>query len=221
MNIARTRIMGSNYIGLFGICNDNLCIVPPSIKENAIRKIEEVLEVKTIKTTLYASSLLAAFGKMNNKHAFIPNYVNQREIETIEREIKVKIIQTEHALGNLLDLNDKGAIVSKSLQKKAVEEIAKTGLIISQFNIARIEVVGSCLLATNKGFVVNPNATSEEADTISKTLGVRGGSSTANTGDMFIRNSILANTKGILIGESTTPFEINRIEEALMGEEEA
>lgn len=221
MNIARTRVMGSNYIGLFGVCNDKLCLVPPSIEESAQKRIEEVLEVKTLKTTLYASSLLAAFGKMNNKYAYIPKYANANEIETIEKEIKVKIIDTEHALGNLIDLNDTGAIVSRSLQKRAVEEIAKTGLKVSQFNIARIEVVGSCLLSTNKGFVVNPNASKEEAENISNTLGVKGGSSTANTGDMFIRNSILANTKGILIGESTTPFEINRIEEALLGEEEA
>jgi translation initiation factor 6 len=221
MNIARTRLMGSNYIGLFGICNDKICLVPPSVEESAMKKIEEILEVKTVKTTLYASSLLAAFGKMNNKYAYIPKYANQKEIETIEKEIKVKIIDTEHALGNLMDLNDNGAIISRSLQKRAVEEITKTGLKVSQLNIARIEVVGSCLLATNKGFVVNPNATREEVETISTTLGVKGGSSTANTGDMFIRNSILANTKGILIGESTTPFEINRIEEALMGDEEA
>jgi translation initiation factor 6 len=218
MNISKTRIVGSNYVGLFGITNDNICLLPPSTEEKTLKEIEKTLEVKTIKTTIYSSPLLAVFAKMNNKHAYIPGYAQSKELETIEKEIKVKILQTENALGNLMEVNDKGAIISKIMPKKICEEIKKTGLQIMQMNIGKIDVVGSCLVATNKGFLASPNASMEEAQQIEKTLEVKGGSSTANTGDYFIRNSILANTKGIILGENTTPHEINRIEEALTGE---
>jgi len=70
-------------------------------------------------------------------------------------------------------------------------------------------------LQPNRAFLVNPNASKDEVKRIEVALMVKGGSSTANTGDVFVRNSVLANKRGIILGESTTPYEINRIEEAL------
>jgi len=217
MNIIRTRILGSHYVGLFGICNDSICFLPPSIEEKALKSIETTLEVKAIKASIYGSSLLAVFAKMNNKHAFIPSYASEKEIETIEKEIKVKIINTEQALGNMFEPNDNGAMVSKDLQKRAVDEIKNTGLQVTQMNIGKTDVVGSCIVSTSRGFLVNPNITKEEAEILQNTFKIKGGSSTANTGDTFVRNSVFANAKGIIMGENTTPYEINRIEEALEG----
>ncbi|MEI7960879.1 MAG: translation initiation factor IF-6 [archaeon] len=215
MNITRIKIMGSNYAGLFGICNDTLAFLPAQIDKKTEDEIAKVLDVKTVKTTIYGSSLLSVFSKMNNKHIYLPNFVQSNELEVIEKEIKAIVLNTENAFGNLCELNDLGAIASRSLDTKSVLELKKSGLKITQMNIARTEVVGSALVATNRGFLVNPNTTREEAMQIEETLGVKGGSSTANTGDSFVRNSVIANKKGIILGERTTPFEINRIEEAL------
>lgn len=219
MNIIKTRILGSNYVGLFGICNDSLCFLPEQIDKKTEEQIAKTLDVKTARISLYGSALLAAFAKMNNKYAYLPKFASAREVETIEKEIKARIIPTENALGNLIELNDSGAIISKALDKKAVEEIKKTGLNTEQTNIGKTEVVGSALIATKKAFLINPNATTEEVSKIQKTLGVKGGSSTANFGDLFVRNSAFANTKGIILGETTSPHEMNRIEEALMTEQ--
>ncbi len=218
MEIIRTRILGSNYVGLFGICNDSLCFLPEQIDKKTEDKIAKTLDVKTVKISIYQSALLAVFAKMNNKYAYLPKFASIREIEEIEKEIKAKIINTENALGNLVELNDTGAIISNALDTKVMEEIKKTGLAVEQTNIGKTEVVGSALIATKQAFLINPNATNEEVSKIQKTLGVKGGSSTANYGDPFVRNSVLANTKGIILGETTTPHEINRIEEALSTE---
>ncbi|MFA6268900.1 MAG: translation initiation factor IF-6 [archaeon] len=220
MNIARIRLLGSTYVGLFGITNDTLSFVPPSIEDRAVKTLEETLNTKVVKANLYGSSLLSVFAKMNNKYVYLPSFIPPKEFETIEREIKVKLIHTENALGNMIEINDTGAAVSKTLQKKAVDEIKKTGLKVTQTNIAKTDIVGSCIVATNKGFLVNPNISKEEALVLEEIFGVKGGSSTANTGDTFIRNSVIANTKGIIMGENTSPYEINRIEDALMGTEE-
>jgi translation initiation factor 6 len=195
MNIAKIRVLGSTYAGLFCVTNDNLCLVPTSIDDKTMRIIEEVLEAKAIKASIYGSALLSVFAKMNNKHAYLPSYAEAREVEAIEKEIKVKTVG-----------------------KKAVEELRKSGLFVAQTNIAKTDVTGSCIVATNRGFLVNPYVSKEEAELIASALGVKGGSATANTGDMFVRNSVLANKKGILVGENTTPHEINKIEEALAGE---
>jgi len=215
MDLTRARILGSTYVGLFGVTNDNLCFLPTQIDKKTEEKIGEVLGVKTVKTTIYGSSLLSVFAKMNNKEIFLPRLVGEKELREIEKEIKVRILPTENALGNLMETNDNGIIASKSLDKRVIEEMKKTGLRVEQMNLAKTDIIGSALLATSKAFVVNPLISTEEAKKIEETIGVKGGSSTANAGDQFIRNSILANKKGIILGEQTTPFEINKIEEAL------
>ena len=215
MNIKRLRILGSNYIGLFSIANDNLCFVPRNIDSDSTKIIEETLLVKVVKTSIYESSLLAVFAKMNNKYAYLPSFASPKEIEEVEKEIQVRIIDTEHALGNLIEVNDEFGVLSTLLREKEVAQISKGGLKIMQTNIGQINTVGSALLIANKGFAINPNASREEVKRIQDLLHVRGGAATANTGDGFIRNCVIANSKGMVVGEATTGHEINRIEEAL------
>jgi translation initiation factor 6 len=215
MDLTRLRILGSGYVGLFGVCNDSLCFLPTQVDKKTEETISNVLGVKTVKINIYGSALLAVFAKMNNKHIYLPRLLSEKEVEEIEKEIKVKILPTESAIGNLIEVNDNGAIISKTLDKRIAEEMRKTGLRVEQLNIAKTDIVGSALLATNNAFVVHPAISKEEAKKLEEIFGVKGGSATANSGDPFIRNSILANKKGIIMGENTTPFEINKIEEAL------
>lgn len=217
MNAARIKITGSSYIGLFSIANDNLCFVPEGIEERALKTIEQTMDVKAVKISLYDSSLLSVFAKMNNKMCVVPQILNTKEIEKIEREIKIKIIKTEQAIGNLIEINDNGAIVSKTAAKNIIDELKKENLTVTQMNIGKTDAIGSALLSTNNGFVAGSETTEEDAEKIAKTLQVKGGISTANTGDSLIRNSVIANTKGFVAGENTTGFELNRIDEALEG----
>lgn len=217
MNIKKAKLLGSSYIGLFGIANDKLCFVPHSTDEKTMKTIEETLDVKAVKISIYESSLLAVFSKINNKEIFLPSYALPKEIETIEKEIKVKVINTEQALGNLIEINDTGAVVSLSLKEETAKQLTKNGLEIVQTNLAKTDAVGSSIVLTNKSFLISPKATMEEVKNIQDKLNIKGGSSTANTGDSFVRNSVLANTKGIIAGDLTTGFELNRIEEALEG----
>ena len=215
MNLAKTRLLGSSYVGLFGIANDKLCLVPQGTDEKVLKNIEATLEVKALKASIYESSLLAVFAKMNGKQIFLPSYATPREVEHIEKEHKVCIVKTEHALGNMVELNDYGAVASNTLPKAEVEALRAAGLRVEQTNLAKTDAVGSTLVATNRAFLVSPNATKEEVKRIEDALNVKGGSSTANTGDALVRNSVIANSKGAIVGDMTTGFELNRIEEAL------
>lgn len=219
MQLKKIKILGSNYIGLFSITNDDLCFVPNNIDNKTEKIIQKTLDVKTIKTSIYDSSLLAVFARMNNKEIFLPSFVTSKELNKIEKEIKVRIINTEQAIGNLIELNDNALLVSKTIQKNTLTQLEKTNLKILQTNIAKTDAIGSTILITNKAFLISTNATTEEIKKIQEILNIKGGSSTANTGDPLIRNSVMANTKGILVGEQTTGHEMNRIEEALNQEE--
>jgi len=213
MNIKKIKLLGSNYIGLFSVTNDKLCFVPRTIEEKTAKEIEKILDVKVVKIGIYNSSLLAVFSKMNNNEIFLPSYAESKEIEQIEKEIKVRVIHTEHALGNLMEINDTHAILSKTLSANDVKQINQSNLDTIQTNIAKTDAIGSSVLITNKAFLISTNASMEEIKKIEQELNIIGGSSTANMGDAFIRNSVLANINGVLIGEQT------RIDEALNWEE--
>ncbi|MEK6958456.1 MAG: translation initiation factor IF-6 [archaeon] len=217
MDLVKAKILGSNYLGLFGITSDSLCLLPNAVDDKTAKVAETALGVKVVKTTIYDSSLIAVFAKINNKCLYLPKYASAREVEALEKEIKVKIINTDNALGNMLELNDTCAIVSKTLPQKVALDIESTGLKVTQMNIGKTDAVGSSIVITNRGFLITPNATREEYDAVEKALGIRGGSATANMGDALVRNSIIANKKGALVGSETSGFELNRIEEALEG----
>jgi translation initiation factor 6 (eIF-6) len=152
MNIKRTKVLGSDYVGLFTITNDKLCFVPEVIDRRAEKLIEETLDVKVVKTQLYDSSLLAVFAKMNNNTIYLPSFIKPKEIENIEKEIKVKIINTQKALGNLIAINDNFAILSKTLDKQETKQINLDSV---QTNIGQTDAIGSNILLTNKSFVIN------------------------------------------------------------------
>jgi len=217
MKVSKSRILGSSYVGLFGITNDKLCIVARGTDSKTKKGIEEAMDVKIIEAGIYDSNLIAVFAKMNNKEVFLPSYALSKEIEAIEKEIKVKIIKTEQALGNLIEINDDYAIVSNTLKKETILQLKSNGLNILQQNIAKTDAIGSSILLLNKSFLVSPNASKEEVKNIQDTLNIKGGASTANTGDSFIRNSVIANKTGFVVGDLTTGHELNRIEEALEG----
>jgi translation initiation factor 6 len=215
MNIKKIKLLGSNYVGLFSITNDKLCFVPKTIEDKTAKIMETVLDAKIVKASIYNSSLLAVFSRMNNKEIFLPSYTEPSEIEEIEKEIKVRIIQTEHALGNLLEINDTHALLSKTLNAQDVKQIKESDLNTLQMNLAKTDAIGSSILLTNNSFLISSNASMEEVKKIQQELNISGGASTANTGDAFIRNSVIANKTGVLVGERTTGHEIARIDEAL------
>jgi len=217
MKVSKTRILGSSYVGLFSLTNNKLCIVGRGTGKKVKEDIEKVLDVKTIEAGIYDSNLLAVFAKMNNKTIYLPSYALSKEIEAIEKEIKVEIIETEQALGNLIEVNDTHAVVSNTLKENVVEQIKTSGLTILQQNLAKTDAIGSSLLLLNNSFVINPNAEEEEVKKIQDVLNIKGGSSTANNGDSFVRNSVIANEKGFVVGDLTTGHELNRLEEALEG----
>ena len=217
MKVSKTRILGSSYVGLFAITNDKLCILARGTDSKTKKSIEEAMDVKVIEAGIYDSNLIAVFAKMNNKEVYLPSYALSKEIEAIEKEIKVKVIDSEQALGNLIEVNDEFAIVSETLKKETVSQLESNGLNILQQNIAKTDAIGSSVLLLNKSFLISPNASKEEVKNIQDTLNIRGGASTANTGDSFVRNSVLANKTGFIVGDQTTGHELNRIEEALEG----
>ncbi len=77
------------------------------------------------------------------------------------------------------------------------------------------DIIGSMCIATNKGFLLNMHAKKEDFEFVKEHLKVDGDIGTVNFGSPFVKSGIIANSKGVLVGDQTTGPEISRIDEAL------
>ena len=68
---------------------------------------------------------------------------------------------------------------------------------------------------TNRGGLLNPNVSEWEVKRINKIMGVEAMTGTVNFGNDMVASSLVANTKGYVVGRDTTGFELGIIEEAL------
>ena len=82
-------------------------------------------------------------------------------------------------------------------------------------SVAGLEITGASTYATNNGFIANPNATKEEVEKLKKIFKVTGAIGSLNYGNPFVNGSILANSRGAIVGTQSTPFELGRVDDAL------
>ena len=69
---------------------------------------------------------------------------------------------------------------------------------------------------TGKGCICHPDVTEEEAAVIEDVLKVEVRKTTVNHGSRAVGAGVLANSKGALVGDSTTPIELGKIEDGLV-----
>ena len=81
--------------------------------------------------------------------------------------------------------------------------------------IAELVTVGMASVATNKGILLNPMATSREIEHIEDIFGLPVDIGTVNFGSKMVGSGVLANSKGYVTGFETTGYELGRIEESL------
>ena len=217
MAIYQTDFLGEGYLGLFGFATDKYCLLTSRLSSNKICKVAEHLCVEVIETPISNFSLSGIMSAGNSRGALVPYLVEDREIATIQKTADVSIVPDKFtALGNLIVANDKGGIISDvfSPRSKAIIDEA-LGFETVQGKIAELSEVGALCVATNKGFVVTPDASDAEIQRLEKIFGVPGGRASANMGSKLVGICIIANSNGFMVGEDTTPIEMEYIIEAL------
>ncbi len=219
MNIFKTTINSSPFVGVFSCASEKFALAPMSTPQKKVDAIEEHLQVKVVRASLANSSLLGVLCVLFEDKIIISEIVEEREKKFLEKNgLKVKQIDGYTAIGNLISLNKNGGIASTLLSPKNVKEIEEFfGVKLVQKDFAHSNLAGAAALATNKGFIVHPNISKAEFMEMQKIFQVEGNPTTANYGDSFIGNDVVANSKGAMVGEITTTFELTRIDEALRG----
>ncbi len=216
MRVDKRLLNASPFVGVFGILTEKLFLVPKNIQSKEEKGLADLVGVEVLKASIAASPLLGVLGLGVGNKIALSEIALAEEASTLEKAgLKVRILRGVTALGNLACITKKGGVVSPILsgeQTSELEEFFGVKLVVSR--VAGLDLAGSSLVATNKGFIAHPQATPLELEKIRSAFGVKGILTTANYGDRFVGNSVLANTNAVIVGKNTTAHEIIRIEEA-------
>ncbi|MCX8158341.1 MAG: translation initiation factor IF-6 [Candidatus Diapherotrites archaeon] len=220
MLIDKLTIKSSPFIGVFSAVTDSIALVPKDISKKELKKIE-TFDVEIIKATVADSSLFGVMLRGIGNKFVAPDLMSNEELDFFRSKGIEILTLGNKAYGNLIALNNSGGIASNIITKKEFDEI-KNFFGLKKFlhqSFSCTDLVGSSLVVSEKGFIVNPNIDNKEFQILKRLFNVNGQPCTANYGDVFVANDILANSNAVFVGSYTTPKEIIRINDAFGGAE--
>ncbi|KUO41825.1 MAG: hypothetical protein APU95_04950 [Hadesarchaea archaeon YNP_N21] len=217
MPVSRGSFNRIPYIGVFAMAADKFVLAPKgfNVKE---RVIAESLEAKVIKVSICNSPLIGALAAGNSR-GIVTSDLLEREEEKILVDSGVNVLCLKSkltAMGNLLLVNDEGAIASPDFSKEEISRISEfLDVPVEQGTIAGLKNVGAAAVATNKGVLLHPDVTPEEVELVERVLRVPADIGTACRGVKYVGICAIANSYGALVGDTSTGPELGRFESAL------
>ncbi|MCL5732910.1 MAG: translation initiation factor IF-6 [Candidatus Thermoplasmatota archaeon] len=193
-----------------------MAFVPVPIEDDSLRDIEEGLQVQTEKILIDNSNLIGSLMVLNSRGIILPVNSEKLDLNLASGRNILYLKDRINAVGNDIVANDHAAMVHRGYTASSIKKIADTlDVEVVKGTIGGIKTVGSASVLSAKGMLVTPDADEEEMKFLSDLFKVPVKSGTANFGNMYVGSSILANSKGVLVGKDTTPVEIGRIDDIL------
>ncbi|ALU11958.1 translation initiation factor IF-6 [Ignicoccus islandicus DSM 13165] len=221
--IEKLSVFGNPNIGVYLFANNHYAIVPSNLDEDSVKIIERTLKVQVVKISVVSSPLIGLFLAGNDHAILVPYIIKDYELNDLRSQVdmKVHVLQTKlTALGNVILANNSYAYVHPELRdvKDRIKEML--GVEVEEKEIAMIPTVGSAAVVNNKGGVIHPEASEQEAMELKEKFKLSVvGTATVNEGIPYVKTGLVANDKGALVGEQTTPIEMAHIERILSGRE--
>jgi translation initiation factor 6 len=218
MKLYKTNVHGNPNVGLYGFCTDRYCLLAQEFTAEQVEKIRAVLQVPVHQLRIANSSLIGALVTGNTNVLLVPHTCHERELSLLkELKIPFKIIQTKlTALGNNILCNDTGALVNKEFSadtKKIIRQALNVTL--HPGDIGKSDVPGSCVVHNTHGAVIHAFASPEEITEVQNLLNIKCTRATVNFGSPYVKSGLLANSHGMVIGDTSTGVEIENIYEGL------
>lgn len=220
MEAAKYNIMGSDYVGVFATATDEFLFAGAGLTSNGKEMIAKVLDVKCIDLKVSGSDLVGLFARANSNGIVLSNLIIDTEAEDLKREgldINICVLESNlNAIGSNILANDKIAIVNPEYENADCKNIGDAlGVEVVKAQIDGFKTVGANNILTNKGLVVNNRSTAKEKGEWDDLTGFDSTITTANTGSLSIGLSVIANSSGVVVGGTTTGYELARIMDAL------
>lgn len=220
MEAAKYRILGSDYIGVFATATEDFVFVGSNLSPGNKKMLSDSLKTRHVDLQISGSNLTGLFSKANSRGILLSNIVLDYELDELKKQkldLKIGILESDlNALGSNILANDKIAIINPDYNQKDAKDIQDVlDVEVVRAEAGGFKTVGANNILTNKGLVINNRATDKEKEELDKITGFDSIRSTANVGSLYVGLAIIANSKAVVAGDSTTGYELARIVDAL------
>ena len=217
MAISTGDILGNSQVGVYLTVVGNNLFYPSSLDKPAIEEISQCFDLEMNPMLIGGSSLLGSLIVGNNKGIAVADIATEEDLDKLSSFGEVVILESGvNAAGNLVECNDRGAIVSKSIPTPGVELIGEVlGVKTARTRVAGQDTVGSLLVANNKGILSHPDISSSEVKEIEAVMSVPVMVGTVCFGSPYVGAGCVTSENDALVGSGSTGPELNRIEDAL------
>ena len=220
MDIIKYDVYSGPNIGIYTKVNNQFVFVPNGFAKTKAENLANYLQTDYLTISIANTRLLGILAVLNNHGMLLPNTCSQEEIDHLKKhtDLNIKLLDVKYnALGNLICVNDKGGIVSPTIDKKYVKEIEDVlDIEVIQKKIAGFYQVGAVMSATSNGGIIHPLTDEDDVSTFSNILGVKIEPATINGGIPFVSSGILANDNAIVVGTLTNGPEIMMLTRAFI-----
>jgi translation initiation factor 6 len=220
MDAAKCRIRGSDYTGVFCTASERLVLAPLNLARRERDILSATLHAEVLEISLAESSLIGLFARANSNGIVLSNLVSEEEVRALRARaggLNVEVLRSDiNAIGGNILANDRIAIINKEYAGHEARQIADVlGVEAVRSEIGGFRTVGANNILTNSGLVINNRATEREQREWEGVTGFRTIRTTANTGGLAVGLAVVANSRGVVAGDGTTGFELNRIIQGL------
>jgi translation initiation factor 6 len=209
--------LGNPYIGVYCAASTKYAFVPRDIEGALFDAIRESLFVEAIRFSVGGATIVGSLTAMNSNGVVLSNFASEDEISLIPKELEVAKMQEKfNASGNNILVTDRAAMVHPGVSGDTLATLRDVlGVEVVRGTIAGISTVGSVALATGKGIICHPRATDDNVANLRGLFKVPVTLATLNYGTPWLGACAIANDRGAVVGEKTTPIEIGKLEDGL------
>ncbi len=209
---------GDPNIGVYARAFDEVAFVPIDAPKEFKDKIAEALDVDVVETFIQGSSVIGLLLTGNSRGFVVSGLIQDSELDLLQEYGDVLLLGEEmNAAGNVILTNDSFAVVHPDMSqamRKMVGEFLKVDTIPMSFaGVGTVGMTGAC---TNSGILLPARSSPEEIERMEKCIPTDDfpvGTGSVNMGSNLIGTGLLINSKGYLAGNTTTGFELGRIED--------
>ena len=213
--VYRATIRKSSFIGIYVALFDDRAIVPPIAPRGFLKRLDRYLRVSPITTTIGGISSVGSMVAMNRRGIILPKTVEEDELSAISpANFEALVVDSKLlAWGNLLVVNNKGALISNMVPRNVAKQISDfLDVECVPFNLRGFRTIGSFFAVSDNLGLVSPLIDSDGLELARSVLKVRFSPTTVNDGEMLVKLGVLLNDKGLVVGQDTTGVELMAIQ---------
>jgi len=217
MGLKASDLLGTSQVGVHLTMVGRVIFAPLQLSKKDVTTLEDNLGLEVSQMSIGGSSLVGALVAGNSNGIAVADIATEEEIDHLTSFGDVVVMESGvNAAGNLLIINETGAVASPVLPQEGLDLLAETLKVkCAAISIAGNDTPGSVAVCNNRGVLLHPDVTEIEVEKIESILDVPAMVGTVNFGSPYVGSGCISTDKGAWAGSQTTGPELNRIEDAL------